>query len=292
MTSTNDTTTTLGIVDDIMTRPIATLAPDDTVARARELMLGLRTHGLPVIDDEGLVAGFVTSSDLVETWPDGEPIDAIMSTDVHAVEVGTPVRAASAEMRANKIHHLLVTRNRQPVGVVSSFDVLRAVAPDGEPDEAGAAPGPVFGTVVVGTDGSDNADAAVRLAIDLVRSTPGARLHIVNASQPLPEAEVRAIAAELPSEYRDMIHRHLVADAVLDSARGLARVAGVDAEFHEIGDHPADALLDAVDRFDADLVVVGSRGEGRARRLLHGSVSTAVMHHAPCSVLVVHDRSD
>ena len=297
MTTNNNTRADLGNVDQIMTQAVVSLDPDDTVARARELMLGLRTHGLPVVDREGHVVGIVTSSDLVETWPDGEPVDEIMSAHVHAVEVGTTVRDAAATMRANKIHHLLVTRKRQPVGIISSFDILRAVAPS-EPDDrqdredvaaAGAAhPVPVFDTVVVGTDGSDDAEAAVQMAVDLVRINAGARLHVVNASRPLSPGEIRAITADLPSEYRDLVTSHFPSEAVLTRARSAARAASVDAVFHEVDDHPADALLDVVDRFDADLLVVGSRGEGRARRLVHGSVSTSVMHHAPCSVLVVH----
>ncbi len=293
MTTSNDTEVDLGIVDEVMIQAVVSLNPDDTVARARELMLGLRTHGLPVVDREGRVVGIVTSSDLVETWPDGEPVDAIMSTPVHAIEVGTTVRAASATMRDHKIHHLLVTRKRQPVGVISSFDILRAIAADRESDDATAAgPGPIFQTVVVGTDGSENGEAAVRLAVDLVRVHAGARLHVVNASRPLTAGELRRISADLPAEYRDLITSHLPSEAVLGRARSVARAASVDAVFHDVGDHPVDALLDAVERFDADLLIVGSRGEGRTRRLLHGSVSTSVMHHAPCSVLVVHDPRD
>jgi nucleotide-binding universal stress UspA family protein len=39
---------------------------------------------------------------------------------------------------------------------------------------------------------------------------------------------------------------------------------------------------------DADTLVVGSRGSGRFARLLMGSVSTKVTHHAVCPVVVVH----
>jgi nucleotide-binding universal stress UspA family protein len=38
---------------------------------------------------------------------------------------------------------------------------------------------------------------------------------------------------------------------------------------------------------NADLIIVGTRGLNTAQRLLLGSVSTKVMHHAPCDVLVV-----
>ena len=51
---------------------------------------------------------------------------------------------------------------------------------------------------------------------------------------------------------------------------------------------PAEALLAAA--ADADLLVVGSRGAGGYKRLLMGSVSTQVTHHAPCPVVVIPDE--
>jgi len=43
---------------------------------------------------------------------------------------------------------------------------------------------------------------------------------------------------------------------------------------------------------DAQLIVVGSHGWGTARRLLSGSVSTGLVHSAPCPVLVVRGAQD
>ena len=52
---------------------------------------------------------------------------------------------------------------------------------------------------------------------------------------------------------------------------------------------PAHALLETGD--DSDLIVVGSRGEGVLSRLVLGSVSGAVLHHARCPVAIVHHGS-
>jgi nucleotide-binding universal stress UspA family protein len=51
---------------------------------------------------------------------------------------------------------------------------------------------------------------------------------------------------------------------------------------------PGKAIVDEAERWGADLILMGSRGLGAWNRLLLGSVSTAVVHHATCSVEVVH----
>ena len=50
---------------------------------------------------------------------------------------------------------------------------------------------------------------------------------------------------------------------------------------------PKSAILDEAEKFDADLIVVGSHGYGAVKRFLLGSVSQAIALHAKCSVLIV-----
>ena len=53
---------------------------------------------------------------------------------------------------------------------------------------------------------------------------------------------------------------------------------------------PRQVIVDEADRWNADLIVMGSRGLGAWNRLLLGSVSSAVVHHAKCSVEIVRQR--
>jgi nucleotide-binding universal stress UspA family protein len=55
---------------------------------------------------------------------------------------------------------------------------------------------------------------------------------------------------------------------------------------------PGPVLCERAEALGADVVVVGSRGRGAIRRALLGSVSTYVVHNAPCPVLVVRAGSD
>ncbi|HLM01323.1 MAG TPA: universal stress protein, partial [Pyrinomonadaceae bacterium] len=50
---------------------------------------------------------------------------------------------------------------------------------------------------------------------------------------------------------------------------------------------PESRIVETAEQMHAELIVVGSHGYNRWERLLLGSVSDSVVHHAPCSVLVV-----
>jgi nucleotide-binding universal stress UspA family protein len=50
---------------------------------------------------------------------------------------------------------------------------------------------------------------------------------------------------------------------------------------------PESRIVETAEQMPADLIIVGSHGYNRWERLLLGSVSDSVVHHAPCSVLVV-----
>ena len=146
----------------------------------------------------------------------------------------------------------------------------------------------MFKTVLVGTDGSDNATKAVKAAADMIADDPDATLHIVTAFRPLTPAEMTALAEQLPDEFRSQVWAQSGVESRLESARHVAESRGVkNIKIHQIDAEPTEAILDQIEEVDADLLVVGSRGENFAGRILHGSVSTKLLHHAPCSVMVV-----
>ena len=109
-----------------MTRDVITLAPGDPVDRARDLMLSMGIHGLPIVEDDDVV-GIVTSHDLVDDWPAGDPLGSIMSHSVVTIEARASLIEAAELMKSELVHHLIVVANRRPVGVISSYDLLDAL---------------------------------------------------------------------------------------------------------------------------------------------------------------------
>ena len=145
----------------------------------------------------------------------------------------------------------------------------------------------MFGSILVGTDGSDTARTAVRYAIDLAREM-GARLQIVSAYEPVSDQRLRNEKLEVPQDLQWMVNPHEDVMAVLRAAQEEAELAGVGnvETFARQGD-AADAIIDVAEEQRADLIVVGNKGMTGAKRFLLGSVPNKVSHHAPCSVLVV-----
>jgi nucleotide-binding universal stress UspA family protein len=144
----------------------------------------------------------------------------------------------------------------------------------------------MYQTIVVGTDGSDTAAEAVRVAAELAR-TFNAKLHVVRAYQ-LPSGA--ALAAAVPVATVGLVEAdRVVSDSVqgdLDALAEKLRSTGVDVVTDARPGSAVQALIDVAAAHTADLIVVGNRGMQGARRLL-GSVPNAVTHHAPCAVLVV-----
>ncbi len=144
----------------------------------------------------------------------------------------------------------------------------------------------MFGSIVVGTDGSDTAKEAVRQATELARAV-GGRIELVCAYEPVTDARLRAEAVEVPVDLQWMINPREDVDAMLEEAAAEVRAAGVDVRVYARQGDPADAILDVAEERGAGLIVVGNKGMTGAKRFLLGSVPNRISHHAPCSVLII-----
>ena len=144
-----------------------------------------------------------------------------------------------------------------------------------EPQQIAAGHG-VLGRVLCGVDGSPAGREAVRQGVRL--RTPDGRLLLASVanSAAAPHADV-AVALEER------------AAAALQQA---AREADADCESHFLVGDPVACLLAAARDYGATLVAVGSHGTSRLGGILAGSVATAMLHRAACSVLVARPPRD
>jgi nucleotide-binding universal stress UspA family protein len=144
----------------------------------------------------------------------------------------------------------------------------------------------MFGSIVVGTDGSDTAKEAVRQATELAQAVD-ASVYVVSAYEPVSEGRLRQERQNVPDDMQWMVNPREDVEATLSEAAEHMGEAGVKVDkFAREGD-PADAILDVAEEQGADLIVVGNKGMTGAKRFLLGSVPNKVSHHAPCSVLII-----
>lgn len=144
-----------------------------------------------------------------------------------------------------------------------------------------------YRNIVVGTDGSETAEKAVRhagrLAVD-----HKARLVIVTAYEPHND-QLAKHTEGVPDDMRWTLTDRVQAEEKALHGRGLVRELGFDGAIAQaIAGSPPDVLLEAAQDFDADVIVVGSKGLTGAARFVLGSVASSVAHHAPCDVCIVH----
>ena len=137
--------------------------------------------------------------------------------------------------------------------------------------------------IVVGTDGSPGAEAAVRKVIELVPGE-GVTVHLVCAYPGRSALErIGMTARQDPTDLRG------VAADVLARDEHRFIEAGFAVQKHAREGDPAHVIIDVADEQNADLIVVGARGHSGLRRVMLGSVTGKLAHHAPKSLLIVQD---
>ena len=114
-------------VAELMIDDVVTLSESDPVRRARELVRDHRIGAIPVVDEEGEPSGIVSTKDLVEDLDDDAEVVDVMTAPVYTIPQYNDVHHAARLMRNHKVHHVVVTHERQIVGILSAFDLLKLV---------------------------------------------------------------------------------------------------------------------------------------------------------------------
>ena len=148
--------------------------------------------------------------------------------------------------------------------------------------------------VLIGTDGSPDAISAAARAVELLAHADVVTLVYVGETPAL-------ASAGLESGFAGGVARPEEVDAAWDAVRSLgeaalertaAALSGAEVETRVEMGAPGPDLCRLAEELSADVVAVGSRGQGAIRRALMGSVSTHVVNNAPCAVMVLRSGTD
>lgn len=137
----------------------------------------------------------------------------------------------------------------------------------------------MYKKIMVATDGSEQADRALKSAVELAKKE-GAVLNIlcvipvtdIGSNEMISISRTEASKAECP---------------FIQSAYEYAVSNGVNANAISLTGHPGKVIVDYLNSYPHDLVVLGHRGMSNIQALLMGSVAYKVANLAPCAVLIV-----
>lgn len=144
--------------------------------------------------------------------------------------------------------------------------------------------------ILIATDGSDYSKAAIDECCRMVAYRDDIEIKIVSAYENVYVLMGEPVA--FSAEYYQELSKAAADQAGLyaaDAAKTVESKVGDKVKslsVDVINGPPEQKIVEVAKDWGADLVVVGSHGRGFWGRLL-GSVSDAVVHHAPCSVMVV-----
>jgi nucleotide-binding universal stress UspA family protein len=197
---------------------------------------------------------------------EGRPADvlrrAASEPDVRLLVVGRRGHGELAGLVLGSVSHDLSHRSPKPLVIV----------PKAEGSDVGSPP---KGRIVVGVDGSADADAALQWAAQEAEFR-GATLEVVAAwSAP----------ARIPLRKKADLNLADMAQQVLDKAVAQVGSLGLQVEHRVLEGGAGPVLSERTD--DADLLVVGHRGLSRAKEALLGSVSHHVTHHSRAPVAII-----
>jgi nucleotide-binding universal stress UspA family protein len=143
--------------------------------------------------------------------------------------------------------------------------------------------------ILFATDGSPSAAEAQREAFELARSLDTSLLVVSVVHAALPAIGYAGYGySNVVAELTEAEHHRV--KKLLGTVGAAACAAEVPYSTVLVDGFVVEEICRIARERDVQLIVVGSHGWGAARRLFSGSVSTGLVHSAPCPVLVVRDR--
>jgi nucleotide-binding universal stress UspA family protein len=145
--------------------------------------------------------------------------------------------------------------------------------------------------ILFATDGSPSAEEAQKDAFELALRLDAPLLVVSVAHPALPAVGYSAYGySNVVAEVREAERKRV--EELVASVAEVAEAEGVHCSTVTLDGQVVDEICRKASEYDAQLIVVGSHGWGAARRFLSGSVSTGLVHSAPCPVLVVRPGAE
>ncbi len=143
--------------------------------------------------------------------------------------------------------------------------------------------------ILFATDGSPSAEEAQKEAFQLAERLEAPLLVVSVVHAVVPAVGYAGYGySNIVVELTEAEHHRVT--ALLASVAEAAEAEGVHCSTIAADGLAVEEICRVAREYDVQLIVVGSHGWGAARRLLSGSVSTGLVHSAPCPVLVVRGR--
>ena len=140
----------------------------------------------------------------------------------------------------------------------------------------------MFKNILVPIDGSDNSYRALDAAL-LLSEKLGSNITVIHVMEEVPITHIGSekILNELLEAYKKENQ-----DILLKSTE-IANQKGLTIKTFLLQGNPASAILDYNKKEKFDLIIMGSRGLGKFKELILGSVSSKIVHHSTCAVLLI-----
>lgn len=148
--------------------------------------------------------------------------------------------------------------------------------------------------ILIANDGSDGGMYAVEFAAQFIRSDD-VHAKIVTVIEPASTLEVETVIEAvddlLTPENPAFVEAASIGErSVKLLSEKITDAQKADVSYEVLAGPAARAVVEKAEEWQADMIIIGSHGRGLWKRVLLGSVSDRVLHHAPCSVLVVRKR--
>ncbi|MGC2237034.1 MAG: universal stress protein [Pyrinomonadaceae bacterium] len=142
--------------------------------------------------------------------------------------------------------------------------------------------------ILVSTDGSEFSRAAVEKCCGIIVEPEKAAIKIVSVFEIIDSIDI-----SISPEFSQELEQSARAQAEEFAAQAAAQIrecfpdSNIDLTVQVSSGAPDRILIETAHEWKADLIVIGSHGRGFWGRMLLGSITDELVHHAPCSVLVV-----